>query len=634
MKNKTIYIFILFTIISIIKIINLQYNNTYTIKDNYIYGLTAPRGRILDINGNILVDNKSVKSLIFNSYNLTNNDIIESVKTISTLIDIDYNITNYNLKYYYYITNKETINNLVDNNILIKYKERKINNNELLDYKLSLITEDMLKSTNPKEAYLYYLFNKGYSYEDKIIKTNLTDEEYIKINSNKIKGIRTELTWERIYPYQDTLKTIFGTVSSYKQGIPSELKEYYLNKGYNLNDRVGINNLEYIYDDYLKGNKAVYKNNNGYLEKVKEYERGKDIVLSIDIELQLEIEKILEKEMIIAKKEYNTKYYDKSYLIVSNPNTGEIISLVGKKINKDNTFTDYSYYNILDSYPVGSVVKAASISVGYKYNLIDENLKIKDSCVTLYGQNPKCSWKELGYIDDIEALRMSSNYYQYLIAIKLTNNNYYKGIKLNATEEHFNKYREIFSSYGLGILTNIDLSNEATGIKGTTISDDLLLNYSIGQYDTYTPIQLSSYINTVATGTRKKLNLLKYVLKDDGSIYYENKVETYNKVELETKYLSRIRQGFYEVNETGTGYNYVSHKFKSAGKTGTAESMLGNISTINTSYVMYAPYDNPKFSIVMVSPNIKYQNKISSYKYPINARVVKQVSDLVYEYTK
>lgn len=632
MKNKIVYIFIIVLIISLIRIYNIQYSNSYVIKDSYIYGLTAPRGRILDINGNILVDNKSVKTLIFNGYNLSNNDIVESVRSISNIINIDYNISENNLRYYYYITNKEYIDNLVDNKVLNKYKERKINSKELLEYKLNLINIDMLNSVNPKEAYLYYLFNNGYSYEDKIIKINLTDDEYININSSKIKGIRTELTWERIYPYGDVLRTIYGNVSSYKQGIPLELKDYYLSKGYNLNDRVGINNLEYIYDDYLKGNKAVYINNNGYLEKIKDYEKGKDIVLSIDIELQLKIEEILEKEMILAKKEYNTKYYDRSYLIVSNPNTGEIISLVGKKLNKDNSFTDYSYYNILDSYPVGSVVKAASISVGYKYNLIDENFKVKDSCVTLYGQNPKCSWKELGYLDDIEALRMSSNYFQYLIAIKLTNNNYYNGIKINASEEHFKKYRDIFATYGLGVPTNIDLSNESNGIKGTIISDDLLLNYSIGQYDTYTPIQLSSYINTVATGIRKKINLLKYVLNNDGSIYYENKKEIYNNIDISDKYINRIRQGLYEVNETGTGYSYVSHKFKSAGKTGTAESMLGNISTINTSYVMYAPYDNPKFSIVMVSPNIKYQNKISSYKYPINAKVVKQVSDLVYSY--
>ena len=71
-------------------------------------------------------------------------------------------------------------------------------------------------------------------------------------------------------------------------------------------------------------------------------------------------------------------------------------------------------------------------------------------------------------------------------------------MKLPVTEEHFNIYRNTFASFGLGSSTGIDLENESTGIKGKTIAADLLLNYSIGQYDTYTPMQLSNYINTIA----------------------------------------------------------------------------------------------------------------------------------------
>lgn len=619
-------------IISIVSIVFISYliSKPSGEVNNYVYGLTAPRGRILDINGNVLVDNKMVKSLIFNAYGLSVNEIVESARMVCDLIDIDVNISNYDLKYYYYLLNRDRVDGLVDSYILDKYRERLISREELFNYKLSLIDDDMLSSINSKEAYLYYLFNKGYSYEDKIIKLNLSDNEYISINNNKIKGIRTDITWERVYPYGDTLRSVFGSVSSYKQGIPYEFKDYYIDKGYNLNDRVGINNLEYIYDDYLRGNKAVYERNNGYLELVQDYEMGKDIVLSIDINVQMGIEDILEEEMLRAKEEFNTKYYDKSYIVVSDPSSGDVISLVGKKL-KDNNFIDYSYYNALDSYVVGSVVKASSMSVGYKYNLIEEDKKIRDSCITLYGLRPKCSWKDLGYVDDIEALRMSSNYYQYLIAVKLTGGSVVKG-RLNAGKEHFDIYRDMFASYGLGVKSNIDLSNEATGMMGNMISDDLLLNLSIGQYDTYTPLELSSYINTVASGSRKKLNLLKYVINNDGSIYYEVKPTIYNMIDISNEHLNRIRYGLFEVNKSGTGYNYTSHKFSSAGKTGTAESFLGNISTINSSYVMYAPYESPRFSIVMVSPNIKYQNKVSSYKYPINQIVVRRVSDLVYNY--
>lgn len=56
--------------------------------------------------------------------------------------------------------------------------------------------------------------------------------------------------------------------------------------GYNLSDRVGISNLEYIYDEYLKGEKAKYEINDNHLKLIKKEEMGKDIVLNIDIDLQ------------------------------------------------------------------------------------------------------------------------------------------------------------------------------------------------------------------------------------------------------------------------------------------------------------------------------------------------------------
>ena len=632
MKNKIIYLYILISLISIIVVFNFINNNSYSVTDEYVYGLTAPRGRILDVNGNILVDNKQIKVIIANTYGLSEQEIIESVKELAKIIDIDSNVSEYNLKYYYYINNRKEVDNLISDEIKTKYKERKISSKELLEEKINIINDSMLSKIDKKEAYLYYLFTNGYSYQDKIIKEDISEEDYININNKMIKGIRTDITWERIYPYGDSLKQVFGMVSSKSEGLPLEYKDYYLKMGYNLNDRVGVSNLEFIYDDYLKGTKAKYVRKDGYLKLVSDYESGNDLVLSIDINIQNKAEKILEEEMILAKKAPNSKYFDNSYLIVSNPNNGEIMSLVGKKITKDNIFIDYSYNTILDSYAMGSAVKGASISVGYKYKLIDDNFKVKDACVKLYSQRDKCSWMSLGYIDDLEALRMSSNYFQYIVAIKSTGKEYKRNMKLNTTVEDFKRYRDVFNEYGLGVLTNIDLNKESSGVKGNIVSDDLLLNLSIGQYDAYTPIQLTSYIGTIATGERRKLSLVKYVIDKNGKIIYENKNEVYNKISEDDYNLNRIREGFSLVNKTGTGYYYTNHKFTSAGKTGTAEAMYGNVSVINTSYVMYAPLENPKFTLTLVSPSIKYQNSNSSYKYPINAHVAKKVSEFVYNY--
>ena len=64
---------------------------------------------------------------------------------------------------------------------------------------------------------------------------------------------------------------------------------------------------------------------------------------------------------------------------------------------------------------MGSVVKGATISVGYQNNLIDPQKQIYDSCVKLLNLTEKCSWKELGYLNSVTALEQSSNYYQFLI---------------------------------------------------------------------------------------------------------------------------------------------------------------------------------------------------------------------------
>lgn len=59
-------------------------------------------------------------------------------------------------------------------------------------------------------------------------------------------------------------------------------------------------------------------------------------------------------------------------MIVGNPKTSEVYSLNGQRYLNDNTFTDISLNNINSAFTMGSVVKGATISVGYKYNLIEK----------------------------------------------------------------------------------------------------------------------------------------------------------------------------------------------------------------------------------------------------------------------
>jgi len=619
MKKKVIYgLLIAFFIICSFKLVSILKNKEYYTKlldektNIYVYGISAPRGRILDCNGKVLVDNIGIKTIYYNKIKgITKSKELEIAGLLANILSVD-EATIDELKEYYLINNNDGKYLITDEEYKL-FEERKITKEEIDIKKRARITEDMLNysSKEKTQAHIYSLMNKGYIYSKKKIASNLTEEEYAKIIESKIPGITGELSWDRIYLYGDTLKNIFGRIGS----ITKETKEYYLTKDYELTDTVGISYLENVYEDYLRGKKAKYKVGSDYtLTLLEEEQKGNDLILSIDIDMQIKTEEILKDKLILAKKYGNTEYFKDSYALVSDPLTGSIKAISGIRLNDDNTFSDISLNNINKSYTIGSAVKGATIAVGYKYKLIEPGKYINDSCVKLLFVPQKCSFKKLGKVNDLTALSNSSNYYQYMIAIKLTGNTYTPNMKLNATKEHFKKYREMLSSFGLGVKTGIDLPNEQTGIMGKTIADDLLLNLSIGQYDTYTPIEVLQYINSVATGKRIKLSLMQEIKSEEETLL-ENKSEVLNNVDLDKESLDRIKEGMKLVLSEGTGKFYVPQGLNFAGKTGTSESFLDtnndnivDTATISSTFTGFYPADNPKFSIVVITPNVSHKN--------------------------
>ena len=633
-----VIIIILFLIISIrlfkLQIIDYEdYQSKLTVAtEKTVEGTSAPRGRIYDRNYNLLVDNEAVKTIYYKKQTgITTKEEITLAYKIADMIEVDYSsLSTYRLKNFYYQNNFESCQALITNEERDQYKKRKLTDKDLLDLIFSRITEEDLSNyteIDKEAAYIYYLMNKGYSYAEKIIKNkNVSEVEYAKISENidNLKGFNTKLDWVRIYLYGSTFKSILGTVSSDTQGIPEELANIYLKKGYSLDDRVGISYLEYQYEDYLKGTKPIYKvgKNNNY-EIVSFGSRGNDIVLTIDIELQKYLEDTLSKEVMSTSYEPNTPYYNRSFAIISNPKTGEILAMSGKQVRTTDSGTkeivDYTPGVVTLPVTPGSVVKGASMLVGYKYGAINIGDIQTDECIKIKDTPEKCSWRTMGDIDDLYALRYSSNVYQYKIAIKVGEGNYEYNKPLKIKKDAFNKYRSMYQSFGLGVKTGIDLPVESLGYTGTSILPGHLLDFAIGQYDTYTPIQLSQYINTIANGgQRLKPYLLKEVYSPSankeevfGELIYANSKKVLGTIPVEKKYIDRVRLGFNQVITDGLGYGYMGDYYNSSGKTGTSESFIDTNSdgvvdteTITTSFVGYSPSDNPKMSIVVVSPDI------------------------------
>lgn len=633
---------------------NSEYNDKLAMAtEKTIESTSAPRGRIYDRNHKLLVDNEGIKTIYYKKQNgITTKEEIELAYEVSNNIDIDYSkIDDNKLKDFYYKSHYKECRKKITDEEWDLYNKRKLNDKDIdkliyerLDDEISEYTD-----SDKKAAYIYYLMNKGYSYAEKVIKnSNVTDAEYAYISENidNLKGFNTKLDWERVYLYGDTFKSILGNVSSNTQGIPSELSEDYLKRGYTLDDRVGISYLEYQYEDYLRGTKAKYRllSDNSY-ELVSEGKRGNDIVLTIDIELQKYLEEVLSNEVLNAKGEPGTQYYNRSFAIVSDPNTGEILAMAGKQaVLKDGYYQIVDYTPGIVTLPVtpGSVVKGASMMVGYKYGAIDIGTVLNDECIKIKDTPLKCSWQTMGPIDDIYALQNSSNVYQYKIAIKVGNGSYEYNQGLALDESAFDKYREMYAEFGLGEKTGIDLPVESLGFMGKSRLPGHLLDFSIGQYDTYTPIQLSQYINTIANnGVRLKPYLLKEVYKPSdsgdtfGSLIYKANVTELGKLSVEKKYIDRVREGFSAVVTRGLGYGYMGNYTNSAGKTGTSQSFIDtdgdgkvDTETITSSFVGYSPSDNPKMSIVVVSPDISVPD---STTYGVTRNISAQVVNKYFE---
>lgn len=633
---------------------NSEYNDKLAMAtEKTIESTSAPRGRIYDRNHKLLVDNEGIKTIYYKKQNgITTKEEIELAYEVSNNIDIDYSkIDDNKLKDFYYKSHYKECRKKITDEEWDLYNKRKLNDKDIdkliyerLDNEISEYTD-----SDKKAAYIYYLMNKGYSYAEKVIKnSDVTDAEYAYISENidNLKGFNTKLDWERVYLYGDTFKSILGNVSSNTQGIPSELSEEYLKRGYTLDDRVGISYLEYQYEDYLRGTKAKYRllSDNSY-ELVSEGKRGNDIVLTIDIELQKYLEEVLSNEVLNAKGEPGTQYYNRSFAIVSDPNTGEILAMAGKQaVLKDGYYQIVDYTPGIVTLPVtpGSVVKGASMMVGYKYGAIDIGTVLNDECIKIKDTPLKCSWQTMGPIDDVYALQNSSNVYQYKIAIKVGNGSYEYNQGLVLDESAFDKYREMYAEFGLGEKTGIDLPVESLGFMGKSRLPGHLLDFSIGQYDTYTPIQLSQYINTIANnGVRLKPYLLKEVYKPSdsgdtfGSLIYKANVTELGKLSVEKKYIDRVREGFSAVVTRGLGYGYMGNYTNSAGKTGTSQSFIDtdgdgkvDTETITSSFVGYSPSDNPKMSIVVVSPDISVPD---STTYGVTRNISAQVVNKYFE---
>lgn len=631
----------------------------------------VPRGLIYDRNYNLIVDNEGVNAITYTrSKTVKTTEMIEVAEKLSTFISVNDEdmkaIKERDKKDFWILLHPDEAKKKITKTEYQKESDGEITSKDLYKLQLDRITDKELASFSKqdlKTLAIFRKFNSGTYLTPEIVKNKgVTDKEMALVSENldELPGVDTYVDWNRKYPFDSTLKSILGRTSSANTGLPKEKVDYYTSRGYSLNERIGLSNLELYYEDILHGQKGKFKttlDKNGNIigtESLTEGQRGKDLALTIDINFQKQVETIIENELKANKGSGNTKFLDRAFVVAMDPNTGEILALAGKRYSYDEeqrkyVMTDFAQGTYTTAYAMGSSVKGATILTGYQEGVISPGTVQLDAPIKLKDTNAKKSYTNMGYINDLTALKRSSNVYMFKTALAIGGAQYTRAEQtMNVTDESFDIMRNRYAEFGLGKRTGVDLPGEQIGFKGSTRHAGLLMDFSIGQYDTYTPLQLAQYVSTIANdGYRMKPHIVNKmhepVLKkgEIGPVFKEVEPQSLNKLSMKDEWIDRVQEGFRQVTQDtgGTAASYFAKKsYRPAGKTGTAQAFYDGPNwvpgtkqpeTWNLTFASYAPYDNPEIAISVVVP-WAYQSTGNS----INLKIAEKVYDAYFNESK
>ena len=624
---------------------------------------SVPRGSIYDSQGRILVGNKPKLAINYTRpADVKASTMLEIAKKLTTLISVDASeLKERDLKDYWVATNPDKVDSLLTADEKKRIAKENLSTSQTYEMQLEHIPVDELNYSDAEKQVIaiFTKMNSAYALSTVTLKNEgVTEQEVAKISERlgELRGVDVDSDWDREYPMGDMLKTILGTVSSEKTGLPSDKVKSLLAQGYSLNDRVGTSYLEEQYETVLSGTKTVVKsqtNTKGEVVNTTETYPGKggsNLVLTIDTEFQKKIEEIAKKSV----EEMTDPAADRVYIVVMNPKNGDILGITGKKKKFDENFhstgvEDDALGAINNSFGMGSVVKPATVLSGYMDGAITlEDNTIVDEPIEFEASKPKSSWFNRNgkmELTDLDALERSSNVYMIKLAMKMGGQTTYeKGGRLNINLSLFDKLREYYAQFGLGVRTGIDLPNEGKGYNGGTADAFSALDFAFGQFDLYTPLQLAQYMSTIANGgTRIAPRLVKEIheTSPSGGIgNLEDVVPTkiMNSIQVSKEILDHIKEGLYRVTHGENGTSATTFRTYSpqvAGKTGTTEAFYSgpnpaytNEAVENSSFISYAPYDNPEIVVAVVAPYFK-DGSPSDYA----AKVAKQVYDAYFAKT-
>ncbi|WP_084220131.1 peptidoglycan D,D-transpeptidase FtsI family protein [Jeotgalibacillus soli] len=655
-------VFILFSLLilrlGIVQIVNGEdYTRQLERTEEVLVNTSVPRGKMFDRYGNIVVDNQPVNAITYTKTQQTKQeDMLAVAKKLSALIKQETDRVTLRDKQDFWIRlNKDVAESKVTDEEKKLLEEGELSQSDYDALIRERITEKELDSLTDEELEVLAIYREmqtGYNLSPQIIKNDkVTDEEFAQVSEqlSSLPGVNTMVDWNRAYPYGEAFRSALGSV----RAIPEDKIEYYLSRDYTRNDRVGTSYLELQYEDILQGQKSKVKTltdkagNVIESQLIQNGERGKDLVLSIDMELQTEVEKIVENEILRLKRKGTHHLFDRAFVVMMDPNTGEVLAMVGKQYDEEeNEVVDYNIGAFTTAYEAGSSVKGATVLSGYQDGVIVPGETLYDEVIRIKDSPPKGSWfasRGPQYFTDTGALEISSNGYMFKIALAMANATYTPNQPIDIPYSAFTKMRNYFGQFGLGVETGIDLPGENTGFQThMNVDAGKLLDLSIGQFDTYTAMQLAQYVSTIANGGyRIEPRIVKEIREPSmengtmGPLLQEMKPKVLNRIDNTKAEIDQVKRGFWGSfnGAHGTGRDFIGNGYEAAGKTGTAEVVYFGPKyepgttpeeTTNSTLVGYAPASQPEVAFSVLAPWI-YENGSDRNREDMNEIIGTQV---------
>ena len=445
----------------------------------------------------------------------------------------------------------------------------------------------------------------------------------IKENSLSLPGVEIVETSTRSYEQGTVLPHVLGRVgkiTAEKWKVTDEngqvtypLKE----KGYNMNDIIGISGLESAYEDELRGKdgvETITRNSDGVIVNTALTtvpEPGHTVQLTIDSEFQKAVDQALAKNVEWIKNTYaDSKQANAGAVVVIDVKTGGVLAASNYPSFDQNLYAaQYSEYSADENMPLfnralqglytpGSTYKPSVAVAGLDTGLLNRNSTV--NCTRIYNYykdyHPRCAQHGHGNgpIDVVNAIKWSCNIFFYDVGRRLTS--------------------DVYDAYayklGLGQRTGVEVS-EALGHLTTkndsNYTESLDIQAAIGQGNTaVTPIQLATYAATLANrGTRYRTHFVKAILDSNtGKTLQETQPEVMDVVEDKGETFDLVREGMKGVAQTIpalAGYPYTI-----ACKTGSPQRSEGYYvgSTYkhytNAAMIAYGPAEDPEIAIGIV----------------------------------